>query len=154
MLLISCGFCIGFYLHSIISLLQLHHSDNLAMLAITALEIIYAFVALLVACEVCQRINLIFDECNEMVKQLEWYLFPAEIKRMLPLMLNFALEPIEIKCFGTMTSDREAFKYVRISCKSTIMLHANSIHEINRFSDYQNGIFIFHSFTQFLWLSK
>lgn len=81
---------------------------------ITIFEINYAFGALLMTCELCQRINLTFDECSEMIEQLQWYLFPPEIQRIFPTILNFAQQSIEINCFGSMTSDRETFKYVRI----------------------------------------
>jgi hypothetical protein len=45
-----------------------------------------------------------------MIDQFKWYLFPSEIQRMLPLILNFAQQPIEIKCFGNMKNDRDTFK--------------------------------------------
>lgn len=84
------------------------------MLSITIFEIFYAFGALLIACEVCQRVNIAFEECGDMVVQFEWYLFPIDIQRMLPLILNYMQQPIEIKCFGSVTCDRETFKFVRI----------------------------------------
>lgn len=93
--------------------IQLRHGDNLAVLVITIFELIYAFGILFVACEVCQRTNLAFDGCSEMLEQLEWYSFPIGIQRMLPIVLNVMHRPFEIKYFGGATCDREAFKYVR-----------------------------------------
>lgn len=66
-----------------------------------------------IACELGQRINLAFIECNEMFDQLEWYLFPAEIMRLLPLIFNFMQQPVDIACFGSTALDRDTFKYVR-----------------------------------------
>lgn len=81
---------------------------------ITILELIYGFGSLFIACEVCQRTNLAFDKCSEMVEHFEWYSFPTGIQRMLPVILNIMHQPVEIKCFGGLTCDRETFKYVRI----------------------------------------
>ena len=79
------------------------------------IQVTYAFGVMFVACELGQRLNLAFDECNDMIDQFNWYLFPAEIQRMLPLILNFMQQPVEIKCFGSTALDRETFKYVRVN---------------------------------------
>lgn len=92
----------------------MHHSDNLAAFSITMIEAFYAFGLLFMACELCQRAIVVFDECSEMVDQLEWYLLPTKIQRMLPLILHFNQQPIEIKCFGSAACNRETFKYVSV----------------------------------------
>lgn len=84
------------------------------MILITVLEIIYAFGVVFIASDLCQRVNLEFDECNQMIGQFEWYLFPAEIQRILPIIMNYTQQPVDIRCFGTAACDRETFKYVRI----------------------------------------
>lgn len=108
-------------IHSIVSanfivsrpLTQLHLGDNLAMLMMTIFEVVYSFGILFIACEICQRNNLAFNECNEMTEQCKWYSFPMKIQRMLPLILNFMQQPVEIKCFGGLACERETFKHVR-----------------------------------------
>lgn len=84
------------------------------MILITALEIIYAFGLLLVACELGQRVNCAFEECNEMIVQFKWYLFSTEPQRLLPIIIHFAQQSVDIKCFGSAACDRETFKYVSI----------------------------------------
>ena len=79
------------------------------------IQVIYAFGVVFIACELGQRVNLAFVECSDMIDQFDWYLFPAEIQRLLPIILNFTQQPVEIKCFGSTTLDRETFKYVRIT---------------------------------------
>lgn len=74
-----------------------------------------------IACELSQRINLAFDECNDMIEQFEWYLLPAEMQRMLPFIMHFAQQPIHINCFGSTAYGRGLFKYV--SSKITILVH-------------------------------
>lgn len=106
----------------------MHHSDNTAELAMTIFEIIYAFGTLLIACEICQRVNLAFEECSDMVDQFEWYLFPTKIQRMMPLILNFTQQPIEITSFGSAACDRETFKSVSVEhISDLIAIKSNSI---------------------------
>lgn len=90
----------------------MHHADDVAVLLVAAVEIMYAFGNLFISCELGQRVNLAFDECNEMVNQFDWYRFTMEIQRMLPTILNYTQQPVDIKCFGSATCDRETFKYV------------------------------------------
>ena len=78
----------------------------------TIIEVAYAFGILFTACELGQRMNHAFNECNDMIDQFDWYLFPANIQRMLPIIINFAQQPIVIKCFGSTAAVRETFKYV------------------------------------------
>lgn len=104
--------------------IQLHHSDISLALSITLFEVIYSFGVLFITCELGQRVNLAFNECNDMVEQFDWYSFPANVQRMLPLILHFMQQPIETKCFGSTTCDRETFKQVK---------HCNSISQAIRF---------------------
>lgn len=92
--------------------IQLHHSDNLAVLLTLMLQISYAFGVLVAACELGQRINVTFDECGQMIDQLQWYLLPADIQRILPIIVNYAQQPVVIKCIGSAALDRETFKWV------------------------------------------
>lgn len=101
----------------------MHHIDNLAALLITIFEIIYSFGDLIIICEFGQRMNCALGECNEIIGQFEWYSFPVEFQRVLPLILNFAQQPVEVICFGSIICDREIFKYVRVM---KISNHLNS----------------------------
>lgn len=100
----------------ILILIQTHHHDNqLAEVMITILLLFYAFGGLLIACECGQRTNQAFEECTDMIDQFKWYLFPKEIKRILPLILAFTQQPFELTVFGSASCDRESFKYVRMT---------------------------------------
>lgn len=94
--------------------IQTQHSDNLGVLVMTAMEVFYSFGVLFMSCEIGQRLNVAFDECGRKVELLVWYLFPTKVQRMVPLIMNFTQQPIEITCFGSTACGRETFKYVRI----------------------------------------
>lgn len=82
------------------------------MLLIVIIEISYAFGILFTLTELFQRIILAFDENNDMINQFEWYLFPIEIQRLLPMTMMFAQKSIQVKSFGSKACDRETFKSV------------------------------------------
>lgn len=104
------AFDLQFY--EIFSFIQVHQVGNLAVLLKTILEVIYPFGVLFTMCELAHRYIQAFDECDEMVDQFDWYIFPVKIQRMMPLILNFTQQSNEIKCFGSAACNREAFKYV------------------------------------------
>lgn len=82
------------------------------MLLIIVIQTFYAFAILFIACELCQRVNLAFDQCRKILNRFKWYLFPMQIQRMLPILIHFAQQPIEIKWFGSKACDRKSYKYV------------------------------------------
>lgn len=79
---------------------------------ITVFEVICAFGVSLTACELCQQNYQAYDDCSNMIQKFDWYVFPIEVQRMMPAILNFTQQPVEIKCLGSMACNRETFKYV------------------------------------------
>ena len=82
------------------------------MMLVTIFEIIYAFGVLFIACELGQRMNLAFSDCINIIDQFKWYSFPTEVQRILPIIINFAQQPHEVKCVGSASCDRETLKFV------------------------------------------
>lgn len=74
--------------------------------------VVYSFGVVFIACEAsqngCDAVNAFDTE----IGQINWYLYPVEIKKMLPMIMNMAQKPVQIGGFGTMTTDRELFKKV------------------------------------------
>ena len=103
---------VDFVSYEILFMIQMHHDDDLLVLLGTMVKVNSSFGILLIACELCQQTNQAFDECSDMVKQFDWYLFPVEIQRTMPMILYFTQQPIELICFGSWPCNRETFKYV------------------------------------------
>lgn len=78
------------------------------------MEIIYAFGVIFVSCDLGQRAQQAFFKCGDIIYQLNWYKFPAEIQQMLPLIINFTQKPLTFECFGSTACVRETFKFVSI----------------------------------------
>lgn len=64
------------------------------------------------ACELGQQFTNTLVKVDNELKQLDWYLFPAEIQRILPAVINNVQKPVVIECFGIMIASREQFKVV------------------------------------------
>lgn len=64
------------------------------------------------ACELCQRVSDAFEEIDDVIDQLDWYKYPSDIKRMLPMIMINAQEPTIIECFGSISCSRMVFKQV------------------------------------------
>lgn len=91
---------------------QWQHEENSMVLQLTIFEASFALAILLTACELCQRIENAFAEIDDMIDQFDWYLFPIEIQRILPIIITMAQKPITIECFGSISCNRDAFKKV------------------------------------------
>lgn len=100
----------------------------------TICEIVYAFGALFVACELCQHLNIAFEECGEMFEDIDWYMLPIDIQQRLPLLLNFTQQSFEVTCFGSIACDRDTFKSV---CDEKFIYSSDSnINSINCISNF------------------
>lgn len=64
-------------------------------------------------CGISQRISDAFAEINDGIVQLDWYLFPDQLNRMLPTILMATQGRVELKCFGSIGSNWETFIQVR-----------------------------------------
>lgn len=63
-------------------------------------------------CEVGQQITDTFNDINDKFEQLDWYLLPIEVQRMLPTILVGLQKPIVLGCFGIVSGSRDQFKKV------------------------------------------
>lgn len=54
-------------------------------------------------------------EISESIDQLDWFLLPQEIRKILPIILLSVQQRVEIKCFGSIACSRDSFKKVRLT---------------------------------------
>lgn len=74
-----------------------------------------ALLLVLFTCEAGQQFSNAFSKVDDIVCQLNFYLLPIEIQRMLPILIMYAQEPLVVVFFGSLSGTREQFKKVRIS---------------------------------------
>lgn len=66
--------------------------------------------------ELGERMSGAFGEISETIERFQWYKFPTEIQKTLPIIMNEAHEPAVLNCFGSTACLRASFKVV--SCGS------------------------------------
>lgn len=66
-----------------------------------------------IACELGERACDMFGTVDETMDEIDWYLYPIEIKRMLPIIMIVTQKSVYIQLFGSITASRETFKRVR-----------------------------------------
>lgn len=75
-------------------------------------------------CEFGQRLSNAFEEIDNEIETFDWYLFPYELKQMLPIILLMTQKPVEFECFGSISISRKYFKKVGFNLK---LLKSNSV---------------------------
>lgn len=76
-------------------------------------EAFCAFGSVSVSCELGERFASAFEGVSDLIDQFEWYQFPLEVQKLLPTLLIHTQQRIALKCFGSISCDREALKSVR-----------------------------------------
>lgn len=63
-------------------------------------------------CEYGQMVSTRFEEVDEKIYQSDWHLFPRQIQRMLPTIINNTQQPVIITGFANVEYTRETFDSV------------------------------------------
>lgn len=72
----------------------------------------WSFCTILLICELGERLTTKFDEIDLEICFWNWYLFPNEIQRMLPIIIVGTQEPVVGAGFGNVSCTRAAFQRV------------------------------------------
>lgn len=83
-----------------------------AMLLLTISLVLYAFGTVFIVCELGQRMTDAFGEISDAIGNFNWNLFPDDFKKMLPIIIQFAEQPVDIEFFGSISCSRKVFKKV------------------------------------------
>lgn len=62
--------------------------------------------------ELGERMAGAFENISEVIEQLNWYMFPRRIQKMLPIIINVAHVEVVLDCFGSTACLRESFEMV------------------------------------------
>lgn len=127
--------------------MQTHPGDDSVMLFLTIVDIFYSFGVVCLVCETGQNISNAFDSIGAIVGQIDWYLFPYEVQRILPIILIISQEPTVLHCFGSISCDRDVSKKVNFFTAQIICLRMiyGLIMKWNFFRSFIRG-------THILWL--
>lgn len=53
-----------------------------------------------------------FDQMNHLINDCDWYIFPNELQRILPIVMMSTQQPVVLQGFANMKCTRDAFKQV------------------------------------------
>lgn len=95
------------------------------MLVVPVFQLMCAFGLVFLACEFCGRCCYRFDGINDVVNQFDWYLFPIELQKSLPMIVNNAQQAFHFECFGSIPCDRETFQ--KVCLNSVLHISCNKI---------------------------
>lgn len=72
----------------------------------------WSFALLFMICEFGQMLTDHFDELNEAVDECDWFLFPREIQKILPIIIHNAQRSVVLQTFENTSCSRESFNRV------------------------------------------
>lgn len=93
----------------------MHHGHVVSVLLNATLNGLLAFALVFIACELGQKMTDAFEEIDTTIGQIDWYLFPIEIKRMMLTIAANTQQPVTLECFGSIACTREVFRKVGIT---------------------------------------
>lgn len=85
---------------------------DVVLLATAAFEGFWAFCFIVFFCEFGHYVFHAFDELNMAIDQLDWFLFPAEIQKLLPILISGCQNTCCIKGYGDVQCIRDTSKRV------------------------------------------
>lgn len=64
------------------------------------------YVIIFGVCELGDQLTCTFEEIEHVCDQFKWYLFPRNVKHMLPILIMAVRKPVELNVFGTISCSR------------------------------------------------
>lgn len=90
----------------------MHGEMNLMTIGIAIIDTLVATACMFVTCELGQRGSNAFEEILDEFDKFNWYKFPLEISRSLPMILAVAQMPVALEVFASIACCRDVLKTV------------------------------------------
>lgn len=85
------------------------------MVFIFAFELFLSLGMTYVACELGHRSADAFEAISCEIGQLNWYSLPVDVRKMLPVFIAGAQQPVGLDVFGSISCGRQEFKTVHLT---------------------------------------
>lgn len=72
-------------------------------------EIFWSIACIFLFCEFGNMVTIEFEDLNEIIGQLNWYSYPNDVQRMMPIIMIVAQESVIIHGYGNIACVRESF---------------------------------------------
>ena len=93
-------------------LLQANPSPNAVVVITLMCESFWSYGFIFCLCECGQQVLDAFEEICDEIDRFNWYEFPIDIQKMLPIILIVSQEPVGMVAYGNIECKREIFKKV------------------------------------------
>lgn len=87
-------------------------ANNSILVVLSIVQTIWSSGLAFIPCELGERVTGAFLEICDGISVLDWYAFPIEIQKTLPIIMINAQEPVALECFGSISCGRDIFKAV------------------------------------------
>ena len=77
-------------------------------------ELLWSFNLVLISCEFAEKVTTAFEDIDDEINQLHWYLYPYEVRKFLPTIMITVQDTVNVECFGSIPCNRETFKNVSV----------------------------------------
>lgn len=96
-----------------IFLVQSHlHTDSVVLFVLISYAF-YAFGLLFIVCEIGHQVGAAFEKIWDRMDRSDWYSYPYEFIRMLPIIVIGVQQPVNLAFFGSISCSRFTFRRVR-----------------------------------------
>lgn len=83
-----------------------------APFVITCYQLFWTFVLLFILCYAGEEVSATFEDVADEIYQCEWDSFPYQIRRILPIVMIVAQDPVQIKGYGGIPCSLDRYKKV------------------------------------------
>lgn len=101
----------------------------MANLLIPVVIVWCAFGSIFIFCELGERLTGRFAEIDNEMCSSDWYTFPMDIQKMLPIILNGTQASVVLIGIGNISCTREAFKNVNQQSIANAHIQSDQNHE-------------------------
>ena len=88
-------------------------------------ELLWSFGLVWIFCNLCEKLSTAFDEVYHVIDQLDWYMYPSEMAKILPIVFVNAQRRVVVECFGSIPCSLGTFKKVCVKGLETKILSSN-----------------------------
>lgn len=92
--------------------IYLQTAEKFVELVISMDMTIWAFILIFIICELSERLTTRFNEIHNEILQCDWYIFPHDVQRILPIIMSGTQNPFLFTGIGNIVYTRDAFKRV------------------------------------------
>lgn len=111
------SFLISMHFIYFCSLIQSHNQGNVVAFVKPMFIILWSFGQIFLFCNLAENVTIQYEELEDTIYQCDWYLFSADVQKILPTIIMCAQDPVIIKGFGVLCT-REVFKKVNFQIKN------------------------------------